>query len=146
MKFINRINKFMCNRYGVDDLYSFMFKLYLIIFLLNLFIKSSIITSIELLLIVIILYRFLSKNKYKRIIENKRYLYIRNKIYDYFSKFKRKYKDGYIYKKCPKCNKLLKLPLPYKRGIKKVKCPKCKKTFKMLVLRKEKIEIISNKR
>ena len=49
-------------------------------------------------------------------------------------------------KKCPKCKKKLKLPIPYKKGIKSVICPKCNKKFSMLVLKSEKIEIISKKK
>ena len=137
MKFINNYKKFMYGRYGIDELHEFMFKVYLVLFILNIFIKSSLISFIELILIIIIFYRLLSKNINARRKENKWFLNLKNKS---------KYKDGYIYKKCPKCKKQLKLPIPYKKGIKSVICPKCKKKFSMLVLKSEKVEIISNKK
>jgi len=127
----------MKNRYGIDELHNFMFKIYLILFIINIFLKSIIINFFELILIIIIFYRFLSKNRNARRKENIWFLNIKNKT---------KYNDGYIYKKCPKCKKLLKLPIPYKKGIKSVICPKCKKKFSMLVLKSKKLEIISKKK
>ena len=127
----------MKNRYGIDELHNFMFKIYLILFIINIFLKSIIINFFELILIIIIFYRFFSKNINARRKENIWFLNIKNKS---------KYNDGYIYKKCPKCNKLLKLPIPYKKGIKSVICPKCKKKFSMVVLKSEKVEIISKKK
>lgn len=143
---MKNFNKFMYGRYGVDELYNFLFKTYLVLFIFNLFINSSILNYLEIIIVIIIVYRFMSKNINKRKEENNIYLNIKNNILKTFSSLKTRYKNGYIYKNCPKCKKLLKLPLPYKRGIKMVICPKCKKKFKMIVLRKEKIEIISNKR
>ena len=143
---MKNFNKFMYGRYGIDDLYKFLFKTYLVLFIINLFINSMILRYLEIIIVIILLYRFFSKNKYKRGLENNKYLIIRNNIIKSFNSIVTKYKDGYIYKRCPKCKKLLKLPLPYKRGIKQVICPKCKKSFKMLVIRKENDEIISNKR
>ncbi len=52
----------------------------------------------------------------------------------------------HIYKKCPKCKTTLKLPIPYERGIKHTNCPKCKKRLTLFVLKKQKIEIIKNKK
>lgn len=127
----------MKDRYGIDELNNYMLKIYLIILIINIFLKSSIINFFELILIFIIFYRFLSKNINARRKENNWFLSIKNKT---------KYSDGYIYKKCPKCKKLLKLPIPYKKGIKSVICPKCKKKFNMLVLKSDKVEIISKKK
>ena len=143
---MKKINKFMYGRYGIDDLYNFLFKIYLILFILNFFINSYILRYLEIVIVIIIFYRFFSKKIYKRKIENKKYLDIKNKIEKILNCRKTKFKDGYIYKRCPKCKKLLKFPLPYNRGFKSVICPKCNKKFKMLVLKCEKVEIISNKR
>lgn len=127
----------MKNRYGIDELHNFMFKIYLILFIVNIFLKSSIINFFELILIIIIFYRFLSKNINARRKENMWFLNLKNKSV---------YKEDYILKKCPKCKKQLKLPIPYKKGIKSVICPKCNKKFRMLVLKSLKMEIISKNR
>ena len=92
-------------------------------------------------------YRVFSKKIYKRSNENQRYLKIRNLFLRKLKSFKSEKRDrNYIYKKCPKCRKILKLPLPFKRGLKHVVCPKCKKRLSLFVFRKQKIEIIKNKK
>ena len=92
------------------------------------------------------IYRSISRNISKRRYENRIYLNIKKKILSPFKSFKRNIKDkNYIYRKCKKCKKVLRLPIPYKRGIKHVKCPKCGNKLTVLVLRKEKIEVIRKK-
>jgi len=120
---------------NIDELN--ILKIYLILLIINIFIKSSIISLIEFILIIVIFYRLLSKNTNVRIKQNEIFLKLKNR---------KNNNDGYIYKDCPKCKKKLKLPLPYKKGLKSVICPKCNKKFKMLVLKSEKVEIISKKK
>lgn len=145
MNFINKIQRFMYGRYGFDDLYKFLIKIYFIIFIINIFLKNYIIDYVELFLVVIIIFRSLSKNINRRSKENALFLKIKNKILNIFKK-KNKYKNDkdHIYKKCHHCKTILKLPLPRKRGIKHSKCPTCKKRNTFLILRKEKIEVILN--
>ena len=54
MKFLTRLYKFMYGRYGIDELYHFLFFLYLFIVVADLFIKNNILFWIELLLLIII--------------------------------------------------------------------------------------------
>ena len=61
MKIINKIQRFMYGRYGIDDLYKFLFKLYLVLLIANLFINSKILLLIELVIIFIMFYRLFSK-------------------------------------------------------------------------------------
>ena len=63
--------KFMYGRYGVDKLYMFMFYLFFILQILNLFIRTIIIDIIELTIFIIMFYRVLSKNINKRKKEEK---------------------------------------------------------------------------
>ena len=148
MKWINKLQKFMIGRYGPDELYNFLLKLYILLFIIDLFFNSLVLTIIELLIVIIMFYRFLSKNIYKRRKENNKYLRLKNKILKPFNNIKRNFKDKdyYVYKKCHKCKTTLKLPLPPKRGIQHVKCPKCKNRIKFLCLRQEKIEVIKSKK
>lgn len=147
MNFVNKIRNFMYERYGIDELYGFLFKLYILLLILDLFINSYVLMYVELFVVVIMLYRLFSKNITKRREENKKYLKLRNKITKPFKTIIKQVKDrDNIYKKCSKCKTVLRLPLPSKRGIKHVKCPKCKKKLTVLALKKEKIEVIkSNK-
>lgn len=146
MKFLYKINEFMKERYGIDELYKFLLWFYIIVFLVNLFLKSIYLTYFELFIIIFAFYRVFSKNKRKRFLENERYLKVKKFLISPFNDIKRNYKDRkeYIYKKCFSCKTVLRLPLPYERGIKVAKCPTCKKRIRFLCLRKQKIEIIKN--
>ena len=129
----------MKGRYGVDNLSEFFLKVYLIVLILNLFLKNNYLFVLEIFLIVIIVFRALSKNIYKRVKENRQFLEIRGKIIEPFRKIKKKTqtKKTNIYKKCPKCRQKIKLPLPKKRGIKHTTCPTCKTRFGFLCLTKK---------
>lgn len=137
-KFIN----FMRGRYGMDELYKFLLYLYLGLFIINLFIDSEIISILELIIISVMFYRYFSKDVYKRRKENINFLEFKKRIIEIF---KGTSKD-YIYKKCHKCKKTLRLPVPSQRGIKTVVCPVCKKKNKFLVLEKIRIEVIKKKK
>ena len=152
MKYIEKINKFMYGRYGPDALFNFLFKLYIFLLIINIFIQNKILSIIELIIIFIIFYRFLSKKIYQRSNENQIFLKLKKQILKLFLKIKKEIKTkinnlkdkNYIYKKCHKCNTTLRLPIPNKYGIKHVKCPKCKKRLTVVCLKKEQIEIIKN--
>lgn len=141
MKFIDKLQRFMQGRYGPDELYRFMLIICLIIIIVNMFIGSIILRIIELIIFTLALYRFLSKKKYKRIEENKKYLKITGKIKKYFKYQKNKYKDRntHMYKKCPKCKQKIRLPL--KKGKHTVKCPNCKERFEVKCRKNEKIKV-----
>lgn len=147
MKFLNKIQRFMYGRNGLDELNMFLFQLYFILFIINFFIKSSILTVVELILVFITLYRMISKNIYGRSKENVFFIKIKKKVLKPFNNIKRNFNDkDHVYKKCHYCKTTLKLPLPGKRGFKKVKCPDCKKRNKFLILRKMKVELIKTKK
>ena len=143
MNFINRFQKFMQGRYGFDTLTKYIFYSYICFLILNIFIRSYIITLIELALLIIIIYRTLSKKTYKRSNENKMFLKILSAFKD---ENRPKDTDTHIYKRCHHCNRTLRLPIPSTKGIKHVKCPDCKKRNTFLILKSEKIEIIKNKK
>lgn len=144
MKFQNKLYQFMYGRYGIDELYQFLFFLYLFIVIIDLFVKNNILFGVELFLLIIIFYRIFSKNINKRRKENEMYLNLKNRFLTPFKNIKRNYRDrnNYIYKKCRKCHTTLRLPLPSKRGIKYAKCPNCKERVRIICFRKLKIEVI----
>ena len=143
----NKIYRFMYGRYGIDELYKFSLIVYIILLILNRFINSKIIYTLEWILIFTMMFRSFSKQTTKRKIENNKYLKIKKKIIKPFYDIKKNIKDkNHIYKKCHHCKTILRLPLPTKRGIKHSKCPTCKKRNTFLILRKIKIEIIKNKK
>lgn len=140
-KFNNKLYNFMRGRYGADDLYKFCLIIYFILLVIDLFVKSNILTLLELLLLIFIFYRFFSKNTYKRRKENNKYLDIKNNIFGKGKQIKRRWNDRntHIYKKCPKCKATLRLPL--KKGVHTVKCPKCSNKFEVKCRRNEKVKV-----
>lgn len=143
MKLQEKIRKFMYGRYGFDELYTFLFYVYLFLLIVDLFFNGRLLSVLELITVFIIFYRSFSKNIYVRSNENQKYLKIKKEILNHFQKRKDK---NHIYKKCRYCKTILKLPLPDKIGIKHVKCPKCKQRLSVLALKSQKVEIIKNKR
>ena len=142
-KYIAKIQKFMYGRYGTDELYNFLFKLYIVLLIIDLFVKWWGLLYLELLVVIIMLYRMFSKNISRRKKENKKFLNIKNAVMKPFCTWNKQVRDkNNIYKKCNKCKTVIRLPLPSSYGIKHVKCPKCKKKLSVLCLRKEKIEVI----
>lgn len=147
VNFIYKFKKFMYNRYGSDELSKALFYLYILLVLINLFVRFNIIFYIELILMIIILLRYFSKNISKREKENIIFLKSKTFILKPFKNIIRNLKDkNNVYKKCRKCKTVLKLPLPSKIGFKIVKCPECNYRNKFLVLRKQKIKIIRKKK
>lgn len=141
MKFGDRYIKFMKDRYGVDELYKFLLLICFVLIVINTFVSNNIIRLFEVLLIVIIFYRYMSKNIKLRKKENDKYLEIKDKIIKLFDYNKKKYKDRntHMYKKCPKCKKKIRLPL--KKGKHTVKCPNCGNRFDVACHKDEKIKV-----
>lgn len=143
----NLLNNILYGRNGIDELGLFTIWIYIIISIINLVTNSFIGDLSALLLVVLILFRMLSKNITARQKENNIFKKITNFIFKPFENLKRNIKDKeHVYKKCPKCKTVLKLPLPSKKGIQKAKCPKCKKSLTLFTFKEEKIEIITNRK
>lgn len=141
MKFGDRYIKFMKDRYGIDELYKFLLLICFVLLVINTFVSNNIIRLFEVLLIVIIFYRYMSKNIKLRKKENDKYLEIKDKIIKLFDYNKKKYKDRntHMYKKCPKCKQIIRLPL--KKGKHTVKCPNCGNRFDVACHKDEKIKV-----
>lgn len=141
MKFGDRYIKFMKDRYGIDELYKFLLLICFVSLVINTFVSNNIIRLFEVLLIVIIFYRYMSKNIKLRKKENDKYLEIKDKIIKLFDYNKKKYKDRntHMYKKCPKCKQKIRLPL--KKGKHTVKCPNCGNRFDVACHKDEKVKV-----
>ena len=132
-KFMYKMANFFQGRYGIDELYKFLFILFWIIAILSLFIRNPIIYLIEMLICVFMFFRALSRNIYKRQNENMKYLKIRDKVKGKINLQKRKWADRntHIYRKCPNCK--AEIRLPKKKGKHVCTCPSCKKDFDVIV-------------
>ena len=127
--FRERIIKFMMGRYGTDELYYFLLGICFVLIIANLFIGSYIVSAIESLVFFYSLFRFLSRDVYKRRAENKKFLKLFDKPKDFFNlqKCKKRDRKTHIYKKCPACKNNLRLPR--EKGKHTVVCPCCKNRF-----------------
>ena len=130
-KFKNKLYKFMYGRYGIDELYKIGLIVCLLLSFLNIFINSRVVTIVEFILLIILIIRSLSKNIIKRKYENSIYLNLKKKIKNKFKLLKNRVRDRktHIYRKCPVCATVLRLPM--KKGEHTCKCPVCNKKFKV---------------
>ncbi|MBR4296256.1 MAG: zf-TFIIB domain-containing protein [Clostridia bacterium] len=133
MRFREKLARFMYGRYGADQLYNFLTVVFYLIFAINLFIRSYILTIASLVLLGYASYRVFSRNIYKRRDENEKYLKMRNSFVGAVKLQKNRIRDRktHIYKKCPKCRATLRLPK--KKGVHTVRCPRCSEHFDIKV-------------
>ena len=125
-------------RNGIDDLIKFQFYFLILLTFLDLFVDCYIVGVLQLITMITISYRFMSKNLYRRVKENQMFNDIRYGLMNPFKNIIRRIKDRkHLYKKCS-CGTTIKTPLPKKRGIKHAKCPNCGKRNRLITLRKRK--------
>ncbi len=123
--------RYIC--YGVDLLTKVLAFTCIGLSVINLFISSFLIYIIETALFIWMFIRLFSKDIQKRQAENRKILDLTNKVKGKFSLTKQMHNDRqtHIYKKCPHCSVMLRLPK--KKGEHNVNCPRCKNNFKVKV-------------
>ena len=123
----------MSGRNGADALANAMFILYFVFFIINIFVRSAIISLIQLVIIGYVFFRMMSRNIYKRQRENRRFCSIGRGIKGKFTLLKNEWRDRktHVYYKCPHCKKTLRLPKI--KGKHTVNCPCCKQKFNIHV-------------
>lgn len=111
-------------------MYQLLMWVILILMVINLLFGNLIVNLIALVLMVLATFRLLSKNIYKRQKENRAYLRILSGIKGFFVLRKNKFRDRktHVYRKCPACRKVLRLPKI--KGDHTVCCPCCSNRFK----------------
>ncbi len=133
--------RFMAGRYGMDAFGIFLTVFYIafsIIFsIARMFlgvIGFYIFWSIQTALFLLIIFRLLSRNIYKRQCENAKFLAILDKLRGSFrlQRDKIRFRKTHIYKKCPNCKANIKLPR--RKGKHICTCPKCRQDFKVRVI------------
>ncbi len=127
-----KYRNFMVGRYGVDELYQFSTYFLLALILINLFVGNQIISIIELVLLILTMFRPFSRNYQARYKENARFLKIKNGIKGWFKRLKMRITDkDHAYRKCPNCKKTLRLPK--QKGKHHVNCPNCHHEFEVKI-------------
>lgn len=132
-KFRNKIAQFMYGRYGVDTLYHVIFASALVLMIVNAFVGSIILSIFELLLVFLALFRFFSRNIYKRQRENQVFCRFFRRIKGWFVLQRNKFKNRktHVFRKCPNCKNQLRLPK--QKGEHTVNCPCCKNKFQVKI-------------
>ena len=136
MNFRYKLAQFFYGRYlsyGLDALTVIITVFCLIISFVNIFVGSILLYLFQTSLLIYMLFRLFSKNISKRQQENKVFA-------DFFNAIKaskqlhqriKSEKNTHVYKKCPHCRVVLRLPR--KPGAHTVKCPRCGESFKVTV-------------
>ncbi len=109
-----KFQRFMYGRYGVDALGKFMIGAALVLCVLNMFLRSTLISTLTWALLIYSYYRMFSRNIQKRYNENVKFLNLKKR------------KTHHIYK-CPTCKQ--KIRIPRGKGRICITCPKCKTEF-----------------
>jgi len=128
-----RLISFMMGRNGPDALYNFTMYVCLALIILNLFFRSFVLSGLYLVFFGYALFRMMSRNVYKRQKENAAFINARRKFLSPFKLACSRFRDRktHVYKKCPNCKKVLRLP---KRiGNHTVSCPCCHSRFDITI-------------
>lgn len=132
-RLLDALRRFMFGRYGADQLFYALIIIFFIINLVNTFIGSLILMLIQYALFFWSMFRYFSKNIYKRREENRKFIGIWQGIKNFFAFQRDKIRDRKVcrYRKCKHCRAALRLPI--KKGKNSVKCPRCGKSFNVWI-------------
>lgn len=132
MNFRYKLMQFMSGRYGMDELSYGLFIVGIILSFINIFLRQPILQLLVYSVIIYAIFRILSRNLEARRRENRffkeKFTFFKNKRETYKQ---RKNDKLHIYKKCPACKAVLRLP--YRIGEHSTVCPRCGKEFKVKV-------------
>lgn len=133
MRFRDRLIRFMSGRNGTDRFGQALLVFYLVLFIINIFLRSMIIGLIIDVVVIYSLFRMFSRNLYKRQKENAWYCRKESNVRSYFRLRKRIWKDRHthIYRRCPGCGKMVRLPKI--KGQHVAVCPSCRTNFNVRV-------------
>lgn len=124
-----RLQRFMMGRYGMDAFSKFLIIVWFVLWGIDLFINSGILSLLSIGLLIYMYYRMFSRNIQKRYQENVKYLNIKNRLLSKLRSEKsimKQRKTHHIYK-CPTCKQ--KIRIPKGKGRICITCPKCKTEF-----------------
>ena len=134
--FRERVWKFMQGRNGVDALYNFQIITCLVVIIIGLFFKGIPGLILNVLYIAMIswaLFRYFSKNLYKRRKENADFLRFIKNFKGFFRLQRDRIRDRktHVYRRCKACKSVIRLPK--KPGKHTVCCPCCSNRFEVYI-------------
>ena len=126
----DKFQRFMQGRYGADELGRFLTILGLILIVINLFVRSSILSYVVLAILIYCYYRMFSRNGSSRYAENQKFRSWRKSVRSGPSSWKAELEQRKVYHiyRCPSCRQ--KIRVPRGKGNIIVTCPKCRTEFK----------------
>lgn len=134
MNFKYKLMQFMSGRYGIDLLFYVLFGISVLLVIINMFIGSIVMQLIIDVIMIFSFYRVLSRKIEVRRRENQVVLNMVSKVKNRQLTIRRRKADyTHIYKKCPRCHAVLRLPR--RKGKHTTVCPKCSKKFKVYVFK-----------
>ena len=116
--------RFMAGRYGTDQLNLTLTGVFLVVYLISLFTRSTILYSIALVLMVVCLLRSFSRRLDRRRAENVKFLQLVRPLQNYAVRLKDR---EHRYFKCPNCGQQMRVPRG--KGRITVHCRACGTTF-----------------
>lgn len=126
---MNRFQRFMYGRYGMDHLSRFLIGITLLLSIIGSLSKKSIIIYISYLFLFFVLFRMFSKNIQQRAKENMIFVQLFQRIINSFQKLKRTFfgTKTHKYYRCPGCRQTIRVPKG--KGKICITCPKCRAEF-----------------
>lgn len=124
----NALARFMYGRNGTDQLGLFTLTLYLLLWVIQTFTGWFFLLLIEYLLLLLTLFRMLSRNLARRRAENAKFLQVVRPVKNRFLSNRARFKDKeHRYFKCPNCGQQMRVPRG--KGRITVHCRSCGATF-----------------
>lgn len=124
----NAIQRFMYGRYGNDPLNLFLMGLYLLLYLAFVFVQAELLYWISFALLLVTLFRLLSRNIERRRMENAKFMKAAGPLISWFHMRRNIHRDKeHVYFKCPSCGQRLRVPRG--KGQITVTCRACGASF-----------------
>ena len=126
---MNRFQKFirrmMVGRNGLDVLNQLLFGLYLVAWIVDWFVDSWMMSAGVMLIVLVFLFRFFSKNLYQRNKENQAWLRFLRPFVSFFRLQMRKWNERktHRFRRCKQCKTVLRIKRV--KGKHTVVCPRC---------------------
>lgn len=128
-----RLRRFMIGRYGLDQLGRFCYFMLIAVILMGIFIRRGVmgwvLEGVQLFLVIILLFRMLSRNIGRRSMENQAFMRLAFYAGERWKAVKFRFSEGHRYKifKCPGCGQKVRIPRGH--GKVSIHCPKCGNDF-----------------
>lgn len=130
--------RFMAGRYGTDKLNNVLFWTYMVLWILQMFLRRGVVgwvlSTLGTVIAVALIWRTLSRNIPRRQAENERFLRLWTPLAAWFRRQFTRVRDvrRWRYRTCPYCSARLRLPI--RRGRRTVTCSRCNSQFKAFFL------------